>query len=235
LSETGFDPADEEALIATHLSRRPDAMLLTGIHHTAQARRILLGAGIPVVEVWDITDSPIDMCAGFSHVGAARAVAKFAAEAGYAHAGSVSANDERALRRGQAFAERYRRLTGADVTAVDLDGPASLVGGRRGLAELIDGRGFERGVIFCSSDLLAHGVIVEAQARGLAIPGQVAVIGFGDQDFAAHTSPSITTVRVDRAALGLAAGQAVLRKLGGEAVSATVFDVGFEILRRESA
>ena len=235
LSETGFAPEDEEALIATHLSRRPDAVLLTGIHHTARTRRMLLGTATPVVEVWDITDSPIDLCVGFSHVEAGRAVAEFAADAGYVRAGCVSANDDRAVRRKAAFAERFRRRTGSEVSDVVLDGPASLAGGREGLARLVDDHGFQSGVVFCSSDLLAHGIITEAHARGLPVPGQVAVFGFGDQDFAAHTAPGITTVRVDKAALGRTAAQAILTRLNGEEPSSSMFDIGFEIVRRESA
>ena len=235
LSETGFEPKDEEALISTHLSRRPDAILLTGIHHTAQARKMLLGAAIPVVEVWDVTDSPIDLCVGFSHVEAGRAVADFAAGAGYVRAGTISAHDERALRRKKAFAHRFASRAGGPVAEIDLDAAASLAGGREGLARLIDDHGFRGGVIFCSSDLLAHGVVVEAHARGLAIPDEIAVIGFGDQDFAAHVAPAITTVRVDREALGLTAAQAILERLRGGEPAASVSDIGFEIVRRESA
>ena len=235
LSETGFDLANEQAIIATHLSRRPDAMLLTGIHHTAQTRRMLLGAGIPVVELWDITDSPIDLCVGFSHVEAGRAVADFAASAGYARAGTVSANDERAMRRKAAFSDRFQSRARSAAAAVDLGGAATLARGREGLARLIEEHGFETGVVFCSSDVLAHGVITEAHARGLAIPGEIAVVGFGDQDFASHAIPSITTVRVDREALGMAAAQAVLKQLGGERPASAVVDVGFQIVRRESA
>ena len=235
LSETGFDPAEEETLIATHLSRRPDAMLLTGIRHTARARRMLLGVDIPIVEVWDITDSPVDLCVGFSHGEAGRAVARFAAEAGHATAATVSAGDERAQRRKDAFAAEFRRLAGRDVAEVDCDGAASLARGREGLARLLETEGFGGGFVFCSSDLLAHGVLIEATARGLSIPGRIAVMGFGDQDFAAHTSPALTTVRVDRSALGHAAAQAILARFGGAPAPPAVTDLGFEIVRRASA
>ena len=235
LSETGFTPEQEEALISTHLSRRPDAVLLTGIRHTPQARKMLLGAGIPVVEVWDITDSPIDLCVGFSHAAAGRAVADFAVEAGYRAAGAVSAGDERALRRKSSFGERFARLTGTEVRGVEFEGTAGLANGRAGLARLIDEQGFGRGVVFCSSDLLAHGVLVEAQERGLAIPGDIAIIGFGDQDFAAHTAPALTTVRVDRAALGLTAAKALLDRFEGREPKDPVTDLGFEIVRRGSS
>jgi LacI family gluconate utilization system Gnt-I transcriptional repressor len=107
--------------------------------------------------------------------------------------------------------------------------------GRAGLARLLDSGGFERGVVFCSSDLIAHGVLLEARSRGLAIPADVAVIGFGDQGFAPDTSPPLTSMRVDRGALGASAAQAVLGRLDHGRSAPIVTDVGFEIVRRESA
>ena len=235
LSETGFEPESEERLVETHLSRRPDAMLLTGIHHSPRVRRMLLGAGIPVVEVWDMTDTPIDMCVGFSHADAGRAVADFAFDAGYRAAATITAADERAGRRATAFARQFAARGGKMNGAFDLPGPASLAEGRRGLCELWDRQGFAGGVIFCSSDLLAHGAVIEAQKRGLSMPQTVAVIGFGDQDFAAHTEPALTTVSVDRTALGGSAAQALLDNLNGNERMPHVEDLGFSIVRRLSA
>lgn len=235
LSETGFDPKDEEKLILTHLSRRPDAMVLTGIHHSAEARRVLLAAGIPVVELWDSTETPIDLCVGFSHVEAGRAVADYVVNAGYRRAATVSAGDERALRRKDAFIREIARRSAIEVTDVAFEGSASLAHGRDALRRLIDRDGFEGGAIFCSSDLLAHGVVIEANARRLAIPQQFAVIGFGDQDFAADVAPALTSVRVDRAQLGLTAAKALLARFAGEPSPPRMIDLGFEIVRRESA
>lgn len=235
MSETGFDLAEEEALVAAHLSRRPDALLLTGIHHSSQTRKMLLAAQIPVVEVWDITESPIDICVGFNHVEAGRAAADFLVGAGYGRFGSVSAGDERALRRKDAFAAEIRRRTGADVAEVNFAGPASLAHGREALRRLIDEQGFDGGAIFCSSDLLAHGILIEAQTRGLAIPDRLAVMGFGDQDYAAHVVPALSTVRVDRAALGTNAARAVLARLDGGGAVLGIHDLGFEIVQRQSA
>ncbi|WP_244846608.1 substrate-binding domain-containing protein [Mesorhizobium sp. L-8-3] len=234
LSETGFDLGDEEAFIATHLSRRPDAVLLTGVHHSVQARRMLLAASVPVVEVWDISSTPIDICVGFSHVEAARAAADFAAKAGYRRAACLSAGDERARRRQQAFAEHFERSSGQPVVKAAFDAPATLANGRTGLSRLLQS-GFSDGVVFCSSDLLAHGVLVEAHARGLAVPGDVAVIGFGDQDYAAAVEPALTTVRVDREALGAAAAETILSRFRGQQRVENVIDIGFDIIRRGSA
>lgn len=232
LSECGFAQEDEEELVAAHLSRRPDAMLLTGIHHSVRTRRMLLGAGIPVVEVWDITDSPIDFCVGFSHVATGRAVADFLRDNGIRTAGAVSAGDGRARRRMTAFAERFEKSGGDAVSTVIFDEQASLEAGRAGFSMLVGENGFTGGAIFCSSDLLAHGVLIEAVARGLRVPEDLWIIGFGDQDFSAHTDPPLTTVRVDRAAFGASAAATMLRRLEGRAAADNVVDLGFEIVER---
>ncbi|WBU56084.1 LacI family DNA-binding transcriptional regulator [Paracoccus sediminicola] len=235
-SEIGFDLAQEQEVIATHLARRPDGMLLTGIHHSPDARRMLIAAGIPVVEVWDITETPIDCCVGFSHAEVGRFAAEFAQEAGYARAATVTAGDVRAMRRRDAFIQRFAAMGGPAPCRFDYPaGTATLGQGRAALADLIDRQGFMAGVVFCSSDQYAHGILTEAMARGLRVPEDIAVIGFGDQVFAESTHPAMTTIRVDRDALGKAAASALLERFGnGQAGPATI-DVGFRLVRRQSA
>lgn len=235
LSETGFDAADEETAIATHLSRRPDAVLLTGIHHSARARRMLLASGLPVVEVWDYSETPIDICVGFRHADTGQAAADYAIERSYTRAATISAGDERALRRKDAFTLRFSQKTGTEIAEMNFQANATLARGREGLAALLDDHGFTGGVIFCSSDILAHGAIIEATARGLRIPDDIAVIGFGDQEFSSDVEPPITTVKVDREAFGRAAADALLARFDGGSDNASAIDLGFEIIKRGSA
>lgn len=234
-SETGLDPDREEKVIATHLSRRPDAMLLTGVRHGTAARRMLLNAGIPVVEVWDISDSPIDCCVGFSHVDAGVAAADFAIAAGYHSAATITAGDERAVRRRDAFAARFSQVTGRAVRQVDFAQSASLGLGRAALGNLIEQPLDPGCVVFCSSDQFAHGVLVEAAARGLSVPSDIAVIGFGDQDFAASTEPALTSIRIDRQELGRIAANALLDRFLGQANGGPVYKIGLELIARRSA
>ncbi len=235
LTDCGFDPVDEETTIARHLSRRPDAILLTGINHTAQARRMLLSANIPVVEIWELTESPIDLCVGFSHQTAGQEVAEYAIEAGFTRPATISANDERARRRADAFARAFHRRKAAEVEAVQLNGEASLAEGRKATADLLERKESSFDVIFCSSDLIAQGVLIEARSRGLNVPGDLAVIGFGDQDFAAALETPLTTVRVDRAKMGMIAASEVLTRMQSETSPSKFVDLGFEIIKRRSA
>lgn len=235
LSETGFDLDREERAIATHLSRRPDAILLTGKHHSAGARRMLHNAGIPVVEVWDISDTPVDCCVGFSHAEAGAAAADFAVEAGYLNATTITAGDERAVRRRDAFATRFAKRTGSRVERVDFDISASLGLGRQALTQLLARDLLPRSVVFCSSDQFAQGVLIEANKRGLSIPGELAVIGFGDQEFASSTEPALTSVRIDRQVLGQVAANALVDRFASSDTLQAIHDIGFEIVRRGSA
>lgn len=59
--------------------------------------------------------------------------------------------------------------------------------------------------IMCASDLIATGVIIELQKRGLKVPEDISVIGFDDLPIASQLSPTLTTIRQDRTDLGKSA------------------------------
>ena len=57
--------------------------------------------------------------------------------------------------------------------------------------------------------------MTEAQARGIAVPEQLAVVGFGDLEFAADLHPALTTVRIDGAAIGRQAARFIVERAEG--------------------
>lgn len=67
--------------------------------------------------------------------------------------------------------------------------------------------------LFCSSDILAFGVISELARHGINVPGDVSVMGFDDIDLAEHFIPPLTSIRQDRHALGLSAARMLTDRL----------------------
>ncbi len=233
LGQAGYGGLREDALLEAFIGRRPDGIVLTGILHSAQGRRRLQAAGIPVVETWDLTPTPIDMLVGFSHVDVGHAVADFLQVRGRRRFGVVAGDDERARRRQDAFIDRTRALGLADPKVVVVPAPTTLRSGRAALAELLQtGPGID--AVFCSSDLLALGVMTEAQSRGVAIPGRLAVVGFGDLEFAADLHPALTTVHIKGASIGRQAAQFIVDRAEGRTVEQRVVDIGFSIVERQS-
>ncbi len=230
LGTSGYPTSREESLLTAIISRRPDGIFLTGISHSAESHRRLITAKIPVVEVWDLTPTPVDMLVGFSHEKVGQAVAEYLLGCGYRSFGVVSADDARAEIRRRAYESALSRHGVADTPTVLMPAPSSFQLGREGLARLLAQAPLPRAV-FCSSDTMAHGALVEAQARGLSVPQDLAIVGFGDLDFAAHTSPPLSTVRIDRAAIGRLAAEVLLGRLEGQ-TGERIINVGFQIMER---
>ena len=229
LGQTGYDNSREEALLNTMISRRPDGIVVTGLVQSPAARHRLRQAGIPVVETWDLSDNPVDMLVGFSHTEVGRAIAGYFLEKGWERVGIATGDDHRgALRR-----EGFAATIGRDVPTAVVPAPSSLEFGRLALNELLL-KAPDLQAVFCSSDPLAQGVLAEAQARGLRVPEELAICGFGDANFAAHTFPSLTTVHVDGAAIGRIAAQLVIDRCLGRQITQPVVDVGFRIIERRS-
>ncbi|WP_437888547.1 LacI family DNA-binding transcriptional regulator [Phytobacter sp. V91] len=233
LCVAGYTQDNEAELVATLLSRRPDGIVLTGIHHSTELKRVILNASVPVVEIWDLTPTPLDMLVGFSHEKVGEATAEYLLRKGYRHPGLLWTVDNRAALRRSGLTDALARNGITGCPAIDVALPARFVSGRQGLGNLLAAGEFD--VIVCSSDTLAQGAIVEAQSRGLRVPEDLAVIGFGDLDFAGDTWPSITTVSVDRHAIGHRAATLLADSIEGIAPQDAVVDIGFHFVERESA
>ncbi len=231
LGLSGYPSTREDALLSAVLSRRPDAILLTGINHSHEARQRLLAARIPIVEMWDMTPTPIDMLVGFSHEKVGEAVARHLLAKGYRRLGLVTADDERAQARRRGFIAEIERSGISSAQTVTVAAPSTLTQGRQGVARLLD-RGAGVDAVFCGSDLLAHGALEEARSRGLDVPAKLAILGFGGLEFTEYTYPALSSVTIDRVAIGRTAALEILARLDGHTLPGKVVDVGFAIVDR---
>ncbi|MFC0597250.1 LacI family DNA-binding transcriptional regulator [Streptomyces palmae] len=88
--------------------------------------------------------------------------------------------------------------------------------------------------IVCGSDLMALGAVRECWRRGLAVPGDVSVVGFDDSQLIAFTDPPLTTVRQPVQAMATAAVGALLEAVEGNPVQPTEFVFQPELVVRGS-
>ena len=238
LGERGYDRSRDDAIVDAALARRPDGIVLTGVMQSPSARKRLKATGIPVVETWEMSDSPMDMLVGFSHHEIGLAVARYFHAQGRRKVASVSSTEHRSATRFKAFREEAIRLgiAGKDLregSFLTLESPSSLGHGRRGLAHALEVQGAVD-AMYCPTDLVAIGAIMEAQVRGLRIPQDLAILGFGDFDFAGDVVPALSTVHVDSTEIGQRAAEMLIARLEGRRIPRKVVDVGFSIVQRHS-
>jgi LacI family transcriptional regulator len=88
--------------------------------------------------------------------------------------------------------------------------------------------------VFAASDMMALGVITAATDAGMSVPRDLAVVGFDDMELAAHVQPPLTTLRQDRAGLGVAAGEALIGLINGEPTPAPGAQLPVELVIRAS-
>lgn len=228
----GFDPRDEEQLIITLLGRQPDGLLLVGSVQGAEVKRRLAEAGIPTVEIWGDASPRADLQVGFSHAGVGEAVANHLCDLGYRSFAIVSSDDIRAMERLDGFRRVVDRRGGRLAVQRLMAPPSTIMEGRRSLAPLL--RALPKGgAVFCSSDLLAAGLLIEAGVSGVAIPTDLAICGFGDLELGQAMKPALTTVSVDGAEMGQLAARCMIDHLAGNRIPRRII-VPVEIIQRET-
>lgn len=233
-----FTPEAEERSVRTLLGWRPAGMILQSFVQSEAARQLLISSKAPVVEISEIKGHrPIDMVVGISNFETAYAMTMHLAAKGYKRIGFVSTpihGNDRLRQRRTGYLAALAELEIRDAPSLEIEVPITAEGGANALVALLE-RDPAIDAIFFSSDTLAIGAVQECHRRGWAVPGRVAIAGYGDIDLARQLFPPLTTVKVNRYDMGRRAVRRLLDRLGGNTKVPTITSLGFEIVDRDTA
>ncbi|MFZ4682823.1 MAG: LacI family DNA-binding transcriptional regulator [Terrimicrobiaceae bacterium] len=70
--------------------------------------------------------------------------------------------------------------------------------------------------IFCTNDFLALQILRGLKHRGVTVPDDVSLMGFDDMELAVYSDPPLTTIGIDKLAIGKKAAELALGCLRGE-------------------
>lgn len=222
-----------EQQLQSIVGRRPDGIILAGTPLSAANRAWLRGTGISTIQIWDLPQDPVDLVVGFSHAAVGSAIARYALSRRRRRAFLISADGPHAQERRDACIHAFTAAGAPEPTVASFPQAVSYRQAREAMALHLD-RGGTPDVVVCSSDWSAHGATDALLSRKRRVPEDVAVLGFGDLEFAAELQPALTTVRIDGAAIGRQIvqflGQRALRKR----IAQPRVDVGFSLITRET-
>lgn len=197
-----MNPAAETEAIRTLIARGVDGLMLVGAERASEARELLLASDLPIVLTW--CGHPGFGSVTIDNHGAGLLAARHLLDLGHRRIGVVAGylhfNDRQRARVAgvrDALLEKGIKLTPAFVS----EQPLTLAGGRSGGSGLLEVTPPPTALIGCV-DLLAIGCMQEANARGIAVPHEISIVGIDDIEMSAHLLPSLTTVHVPTAAIG---------------------------------
>lgn len=199
-------------------------ILVTPMSTTADRLAELRDLGIPSVLV-DSTSQTLP-AVSVDHVSGGRQAVAHLLSRGHRRILFLTA-DER-------LQQARHRLRGAveAVTAAGLDPTEVLqvtglhllnaIEGEEAMLAALDGATPAPTAVFCINDLVALGVLRALRRRGLAVPGDVAVVGYDDLYWAGELSTPLSSVRQPMRQLGWAAADLLLNPADG--VPNTLFE-----------
>jgi LacI family transcriptional regulator len=234
--DTDGVPEGERRAIEWLLQGRADGVVATFFHIRVPELAALTKHGMPLVRLEGQRkpqgELPIDSVF-IDNVGAAAEMTRFLIACGHRRITMIRADfgpgERRAL--GYATVMREAGLTPHFVMADAYSEEAGFDAMRRLLGETRP----RATAVFGANDVLALGAMAAARAAGMAIPDDIAVVGF--DDIPAARLLGLTTVRQPEFELGTLAAQTLIARLQPDGMSSPgqSLELKFEIIKRMSA
>ncbi|MEV5357076.1 LacI family DNA-binding transcriptional regulator [Streptomyces sp. NPDC093516] len=225
---------EERALLAEAVQQRFAGVVITPFRLLPRDMQTLTDAGIPVVVSADVPFGPVDLVTPDARIATRQALERVTAAqrrriAMIAGPRDATGGDPR-LELLRALARQFGTSLPRELV---IRGEHTREAGADGFAQLMSRR-YRPDAVFCANDVIAIGAMDKARELGVAIPGEVALVGHDDASFASLVHPQLTTIRYSAESVGRAAARLLKERLDGRSVHRVVH-VKAEFIARASA
>ena len=213
-------PEEEEVWLRSLASWQPAGVILVGRRHTVGTLSILQDLTVPVVEIWDLNTQPIDVSVGFSHYDNGYEMGRFMISRGKQRVGYVGALADRQTMgrtRAEGFAAALRDGGHSLSDSEILHDHPGFYAGFYG-TETILSRNPKLDAIYYHDDEMAIGGMAWSAGRGISVPGDIGIAGWGGMEAASILPNRLTTTIIPTTRLGQTAAEVLVGRLRGDAV-----------------
>ncbi|MEM1362052.1 MAG: LacI family DNA-binding transcriptional regulator [Pseudomonadota bacterium] len=229
MTENAVD--QEEKWLETVLSWQPAGLIITGRAHTPKAIQLLKSSNIPLVEIWDFNSSPLDMCVGLNHFDSGYSMGRYLAGLGYQAFGYVGTHHDTANAanaRLAGYTKAVEDARGSLAKQLLLKDVPGFYTGFYGTEQLLaSNRDVE--VIYYQNDNMAIGGLRYCEKRGLKIPEDIGIAGWGDLPIASIQPYRLTSTSVSHLKIGQVSAEMVLGRIFDQPLD-PIKDVGFTLI-----
>lgn len=217
LMNTDEDLALERDAVSVLLQKRVDGVLMTPCQKSDEPVRMLVQRHIPLVLMARRFDSiPTDFVVNDDALGGFLATEYLIAK-GHRRILFLNGPPEiwSAHQRLAGYRNALARYAIPESQELTVSTTAKMEGAYQAIKDLLS-RGVDFTAVYAFSDLLAMGVVRALREAGRKVPGDVAVVGHDDIEFADLLETPLTTVDMSKTRLGRQAAQILLSRLKGE-------------------
>ncbi len=211
----GFNKESETHRCNEALRLGAEAIVLSGADHDASWLNTLQNSGVPVLFTSVYKPDGAYPSYGYDNYALGSEAIDYLAKLGHkrikAIHGPLDYNDRMRLRIAGLQSAGIR--AGISVTLEEVS--LSVAGGCNAVRSWLEHSDIPDACL-CLADVLALGVIFEANKHQIDIPNQLSVMGFEDLDWAACCTPSLTTIALPTSEMGRAAAKALINKLDND-------------------
>lgn len=214
LCNSSYDPVRESQNLDLLVQQRVQGIIISPVDENSSRLDMLKDRGVPMVFVDRVGDDRDVWSVMVDDREGGRIAAKHLVDTGHrriAFVGHPHRSPKVTLR--YEGAREVVNQTAGDIT-LELESVASwsVEEGRRIGALLADRHPDRRpSAVICANDLLALGLIQELMRLGVDVPGDIAVVGYDDIEWAQTGAVPLTTVSQPRALLGRTAVEMLIR------------------------
>jgi LacI family transcriptional regulator len=215
------DPMRERRHIDQLLGKRVDGLVVTARRADRRAPIEPASRGLPVVYVFSQVENPDALCLLPDDEGGARLAVNHLAALGRKKIVHITGPERfeavrlREMGWRKALAEAGLKASASNCRT----GQWSEAWGREAAQDLMSRRRDAPDALFCGNDQIARGAVDALREMGLAVPTDVAVVGFDNWGVMAEAArPALTSVDMNLEALGREAGASLMEMMAGRAL-----------------
>ena len=171
----------------------------------------------------------------FDRQEAAKKAAEYLIKKGYSEIAYIGEHDERVFGVQQALLQHNLNAVQRNFYLAE---GFDMQGGYEGMKSILEKDSAKKGIfpraLVCGSDEVAVGTMCYLNEKGIQIPQEVAIISIDNIELAAYTNPPLTTINVQKKAMGYRAVEMIINDSVGQGDKAVCITLPTEIIERKS-
>jgi LacI family transcriptional regulator len=213
------DPEREAQHVESLIGKRVDGIVVTGRRADRRPKLVVPSPDIPVLYVYSQAEGPGECSLVPDDEGGAVLATEHLVGLGRRRIAHVTGPErfEAVRLRRNGYRRAMQQTDIAEPKGFYLPGIWSEGWGRDAVAQLFHNHAKQPDAVFCGNDQIARGVADALRERGIAVPGQVSIVGFDNWEIVAEaTRPPLTTVDMNLSDMGREAGRKMMQLIAGE-------------------